>query len=185
MSMATFIGRFSFFLMLMGALVSTHTLPLATAAAPLKLSSSSRHLEAQALLQSGWWCGSKVNRTSNHCRWPGITCNRVGSVIEIESPPRGCTLGSSLEKLNFSYLPNLIRVNFYENGFTGRIPPQIGVLSKLKYLDLSFHYFEYNLSGPIPSTLGNLTSLEHLDLSYNHISGPIPSTFGNLCFLYF
>ncbi|XP_006599580.3 receptor-like protein EIX2 isoform X1 [Glycine max] len=59
----------------------------------------------------------------------------------------------------------------------GTVPSQIGNLSKLRYLDLSDNYFE---GMAIPSFLCAMTSLTHLDLSYAGFMGKIPSQIGNL-----
>ncbi|PPD96111.1 hypothetical protein GOBAR_DD06848 [Gossypium barbadense] len=91
--------------------------------------------EAKALIETGWW--SNYTRAENHCTWPGIQCN-AGSVIEID-------LGG--------------------HGLNGNITPQIGALSKLQLLNLSWN----SLTGELPSSLGNLTQLAVLDVSYNHI----------------
>ena len=58
----------------------------------------------------------------------------------------------------------------------GRIPPELGELSRLAWL-----YLDGNrLTGPIPPELGKLTSLRVLSLSGNNLTGPIPSELGNL-----
>ncbi|KAK9224749.1 hypothetical protein WN943_009785 [Citrus x changshan-huyou] len=51
----------------------------------------------------------------------------------------------------------------------GRIPSEIGALSRLKVLDLSYNRLT-----------GNLTNLTHLDLSLNQLSGRLPQEVGNL-----
>ncbi|KAL3533775.1 hypothetical protein ACH5RR_007296 [Cinchona calisaya] len=87
------------------------------------------------------------------------------------------------------------------NGFTGSIPPQIGALSKLNYLDLScnkltgelpfsltnltelaeFYISNNDFNGySISSALGNLTNLVTLGLSYNGFSGSIPPALSHL-----
>ncbi|EEF39582.1 serine-threonine protein kinase, plant-type, putative [Ricinus communis] len=132
------------------------------------------HSEGNALLESGWWC-LDFNITSDHCRWPGITCNQLGAVVEI-SPPLYCTDKSSIRNLNFSYFPNLIRLVLDGNGVTRSIPHEIGNLSPLVLLNLSYNH----LLDQIPSALGLLTNLTHLDLTHNSIFGPIPSTIGLL-----
>ena len=57
------------------------------------------------------------------------------------------------------------------NRLTGRIPDEIGLLSKLSILRLK----DNQLSGSIPSQIGDLTNLTYLDLVRNEISGEIPS----------
>ena len=75
------------------------------------------------------------------------------------------------------------RLALRANNLTGQIPPELGHLTNLVYLDLEHGLFQglsNNLSGPIPPELGNLTNLEGLDLTGNDLSGPIPSELGNL-----
>ena len=64
-------------------------------------------------------------------------------------------------------------------GLRGELPPQLGDLSNLRELDLSWNA----LSGPIPTWLGNLPNLRLLNLYINNFTGPIPSELGNLASL--
>ena len=62
------------------------------------------------------------------------------------------------------------------NHLTGNIPPEVGNLANLQYLSLNSNA----LTGPIPPDLGHLISLTSLDLSFNNLSGPLPPTIGDL-----
>ena len=56
------------------------------------------------------------------------------------------------------------------------IPPELGNLARLEYLDLR----NTGLTGPLPPELGNLARLERLYLSNTALTGPLPPEFGNL-----
>jgi len=69
-----------------------------------------------------------------------------------------------------------MELDLFDYQLTGSIPPEIGELTNLTYLRLSYN----DLTGEIPSWIGNLTSLTLLDLGSNLLSGEIPSEIGNL-----
>nr|GMD18665.1 MDIS1-interacting receptor like kinase 2-like [Ipomoea batatas] len=152
--------------------------------------------EAEALLKwktglSMYYYGSSLlfplnswslSNLRNLCNWRGIVCNGGGAVSQINLPYTH--LYGTLHHLNFTSFPSLTGFNITGNYFNGSIPPAIGDLSNLVFLDLRDNWFD----GKIPPQIGNLTELQHLDLSRNIISGVIPHQIGNLqkvCFLDF
>ena len=66
--------------------------------------------------------------------------------------------------------------SYYPSYLYGRIPSELGRLTKLRFLNLSHN----ELSGHIPPELGNLANLEVLDLSGNVLTGDIPTELGGL-----
>ncbi|CDP20423.1 unnamed protein product [Coffea canephora] len=72
-------------------------------------------------------------------------------------------------------LKNLRYLNLSSAGFNGTIPPQLGNLSALEYLDLGEKF-----EGKIPSAIGQLRELTELDLSSNGFNGTIPSSLWRL-----
>ena len=67
-------------------------------------------------------------------------------------------------------------LNLHNSGLTGFIPPEIGNLINLTYLDLSVN----QLSGSIPSELWNLVNLTYLNLGVNQLTGTIPPEISNM-----
>ncbi|XP_047953398.1 receptor-like protein 9DC3 [Salvia hispanica] len=76
-------------------------------------------------------------------------------------------------------LETFTTIDLSSNRFTGNIPPCIGNLKILKYLNLSHN----TLMGHIPSSLGNLSEIESLDFSTNKLDGEIPNELTRLTFL--
>uniref|UniRef100_A0A7N0ZY03 non-specific serine/threonine protein kinase n=1 Tax=Kalanchoe fedtschenkoi TaxID=63787 RepID=A0A7N0ZY03_KALFE len=76
---------------------------------------------------------------------------------------------------------NLEMLNLWGNGFTGKIPWQIGWISTLRYLILGSNRF----SGDVPDSLVNCSRLAFLDLSNNKFGGEIQSTFAKFTSLKF
>jgi len=131
-------------------------------------------LEANAIMNSGWWHLSPSH--SHHiCSWiDGISCNAAGSVTRItynysERPIQ-------LATLNLSVFKNLKHLELSHSNLEGSIPSQIGNLSNLRHLDLSSN----SLHGETPFTIGKLSKLIFLDLSFNSLQGQIPFTIGNI-----
>ena len=85
------------------------------------------------------------------------------------------------------------RLDLNTNRLIGEIPPELGSLPNLQWLDLSNHGYACGqqgcdpsspsanrLSGEMPAELGDLTNLRRLDLTANQLSGEIPSELGRL-----
>ena len=62
------------------------------------------------------------------------------------------------------------------NQLSGPMPPELGNLANLAYLDLEGN----QLSGSIPPELGNLANLAYLDLEGNQLGGSIPPELADL-----
>ncbi|KAJ8747972.1 hypothetical protein K2173_014374 [Erythroxylum novogranatense] len=132
--------------------------------------------EAEALLKwkssigdreilRSWVSPSSNSNVTSPCKWRGITCNDAGSVTVINLAYTG--LRGTLQDLDISSFPNLLRLDLKFNKLTGIIPSNIGVLSKLQFLDLSTNSFH----GTLPLTLANLTHVYELDVSRNNLTG--------------
>ena len=68
-------------------------------------------------------------------------------------------------------------IDLKNNNLTGSIPSEIGSITKLSYLRLSFN----ELAGSIPAEIGNLTQLTVLVLGQNDLSGTLENPiFGEL-----
>jgi hypothetical protein len=63
------------------------------------------------------------------------------------------------------------------NGLTGSLPPELGALSHLLWLEVGGNS---GLTGPIPVELGNLGNLESLVLQENWLTDSIPAALGQL-----
>ena len=63
-----------------------------------------------------------------------------------------------------------------DNLLSDSLPPELGRLTELRWLDLSYNH----LSGPLPPELGQLVNLKNLELNWNYLSGSLPPELGGL-----
>ncbi|KAM7486932.1 hypothetical protein LguiA_002941 [Lonicera macranthoides] len=124
--------------------------------------------EYEALVSISWW--RNMSRSTSHCKWDGIHCNKAGSVTYISCPRHSYFDGEvRMDELNLSSFQNLESLHLDDCGLKGTIPYEIGMLSKLTELVL----YDNSLSGDVPSSLANLTSLKYLDICKNSMNGSI------------
>ncbi|KAJ7972606.1 putative Receptor protein kinase [Quillaja saponaria] len=114
------------------------------------------------------------NTRNSPCKWTGINCNEVGSIVGINLS--NSSLHGTLDRFDFSAFPNLTSLNLSSNTLVGNIPSGIGKATKLIRLDLSRN----NFTNSIPREIGNLSNLLDLQLSNNFLNGPIPLTIQKL-----
>jgi len=105
--------------------------------------------------------------------WDGLEMSNEGCVTEIFLSENNL-VGSLPPEIG--NLLELRYLNLRVNKLSGFIPPEIGNLSNLTYIQFYLNDF----SGSLPREIGNLANLEFLNLYDNELSGPIPPTLGNL-----
>ncbi|KAG7347191.1 two component regulator [Nitzschia inconspicua] len=87
-----------------------------------------------------------------------------------------CTWFSTEDEIPLCEDGNYKVISLRSNGLRGTIPPELSLLSLLKFLILE----ENVLTGFIPGTLGELTGLKEIRLFDNYLTGKIPSELSTL-----
>ncbi|RWW33703.1 hypothetical protein GW17_00001563 [Ensete ventricosum] len=138
--------------------------------------------------------------TTDHCSWPGVTCDDAGAVVSLDLSGRNLSgllppaVGRLRSLLRFSaaanslsgpipselaFLPALRHLNLSNNIFNGSFPAPLARLADLRVLDL----YNNNLTGPLPRELVAMPQLRHIHLGGNFFSGSIPPEYGSWQFL--
>ncbi|KAK7412783.1 hypothetical protein VNO78_04404 [Psophocarpus tetragonolobus] len=126
-------------------------------------------------LRDSWQSQTLNWEGSDPCNgWDGIKCNKNSRVISISLTDIGLTGQLSGDIGSLSELTNLDLS--YNRGLTGPLPSEIGKLKKLSRLIL----VSCGFTGRIPDEIGSLQQLEFLSLNSNNFVGPIPPSTGNL-----
>ena len=107
-------------------------------------------------------------------QWHGVEIDAAGRVVELRLRNNGLTGSLPVELGELSQLRQLSLS--YNRGLSGPVPPELGDLIRLRELVLERN----QLSGSIPSELGKLSELRSLRLGQNQLSGSIPATLGDL-----
>ena len=121
----------------------------------------------------GWEYAYNWLVTDRPSNWYGVTVES-GHVTSLQLPHNNLigTLPPELGDLS-----NLASLDLsYNNKISGSIPIELSELANLGYLSLYGVY----VSGSIPAELGNLSALWYLNLSTTRLSGAIPPELGNL-----
>ncbi|XP_061354222.1 leucine-rich repeat receptor protein kinase HPCA1-like [Gastrolobium bilobum] len=125
-------------------------------------------------LRDSWQSTTPSWVGSDPCNgWDGIKCKN-SRVISISLPGTGLTGQLSGDIGSLSELETLDLS--YNRDLTGPLPQEIGNLKKLSKLILVGCGF----TGPIPDEIGSLQQLVFLSLNSNYFVGPIPPSIGNL-----
>lgn len=108
------------------------------------------------------------------CNWVGITCgarHRRVVAFYLSDMGLGGTIPPHLGNLSF-----LVYLNISHNNFHGHLPNELGQLRRLRVISLTNN----ELIGSIPSWIGALSKLRYLFLQNNSFIGPIPDSLFNL-----
>ena len=105
--------------------------------------------------------------------WQGVMLDWSGHVGRLDL--RDMNLGGRIPP-ELGELSRLTWLHLDGNRLTGPIPPELGKLTRLGRLSLG----DNDLTGPIPPELGDLLNLRQLWLDDNDLTGPIPPALGNL-----
>ncbi|XP_040997733.1 leucine-rich repeat receptor protein kinase HPCA1-like isoform X1 [Juglans microcarpa x Juglans regia] len=110
--------------------------------------------------------------------WEGVTCNNISRVTVLKLSTMG--LEGKIEG-DIGGLTELTSLDLSFNPrLTGSLSPRLGDLKKLNFLILAGCSF----TGDIPDELGNLSDLLFLALNSNNLTGKIPPSFGNFAKLF-
>ena len=106
-----------------------------------------------------WFNNENWLSDEDECTWYSISVSSNGP----------CNANGFMTSMDLSF-----------NDLNGRLPPEIGLLSRLETLSLTGQNNEKAISGILPTSMGNMKSLVYLNVRGNALVGPLPSQLGNL-----
>ncbi|WP_428273460.1 Ig-like domain-containing protein [Candidatus Palauibacter sp.] len=121
----------------------------------------------------GWTNGRDWASDRPLSEWFGVEADADGRVTRLVLGDNGLEGRIPPEIGDLSRLTDL---QLNQDALTGPIPPEIGKLAELRILSL----WGNDLTGPIPPEIGALSNLSVLWLGANSLTGPIPSELGGL-----
>ena len=139
---------------------------------------SPTQVPAMADMQAQWgkqlgWTG---NASTAACSWPGVHCNQVGIYWIVNSIDVSASGLSGAISASISAISSLVSFNCSQNPLIGgQIPADLGSISSLRYLDLSYS----GLTGILPSNLQSL-KLSTLAVTSNKLTGLVQTTICNI-----
>lgn len=99
------------------------------------------------------WIKNNWNTTSDYCSWIGVVCNCYGNLRNPEIP-----------------FAAVLSVSLSDYNLVGKLPNDIGNLSYLYVLDVSYNY---DLTGDLPTTISNLHYAISLRFGKTRLNGKI------------
>ena len=121
----------------------------------------------------GWTDGRNWTSDRPLSEWFGVEADADGRVTRLVLGDNG--LEGRIPS-DIGDLSRLTDLQLNQDALTGPIPPEIGKLAELRSLSL----WGNHLTGAIPPEIGALSNLRILWLSSNRLTGPIPSELGGL-----
>ncbi|PIN17276.1 Non-specific serine/threonine protein kinase [Handroanthus impetiginosus] len=119
--------------------------------------------------------GKNWTTKTSVCNWIGVTCgshHRRVIALEISYMSLEGTIPPHIGNLSF-----LVYLNITGNHFHGDLPKELVHLSQLRVVDFSNNGF----AGDLPKELAHLHRLRVVDFSSNNFAGELPRTwFGNM-----
>ncbi|XP_059654740.1 probable LRR receptor-like serine/threonine-protein kinase At3g47570 isoform X2 [Cornus florida] len=112
--------------------------------------------------------------STSHCNWIGVHCStrhhRV-AVLNLSYMGLRGTIPPHIGNLSF-----LAFLDIRNNSFYGNVPEEIGHLRRLE----SINFFSNDFTGNVPKEIGKLASLKFLNMRWNQLSGSIPAPIFNI-----